>query len=67
MTAMIESFECGTAVLTNAPAAFQDLWMTFHGYDDVIGLIYLDDILIYSDNISEPQTHVQGSTLQTLH
>src|SRR5882724_4023069 len=45
--------------LFNAPAAFQrfmnDIFMDMI---DVIGIIYLDNILIYSDNISEHKIHV---------
>jgi len=45
--------------LTNAPAAFQRfLNDIFVDMIDVIVIIYLDDILIYSDNISEHKLHV---------
>src|SRR5882724_11493714 len=45
--------------LTNAPAAFQ-IFMNniFVDMIDVIVIIYLDDILIYSDSISEHKLHV---------
>src|SRR5712664_877707 len=46
--------------LTNAPAAFQ--WFMndiFADMIDVIVIIYLDDILIYSDNITEHKAHVR--------
>src|SRR5882724_9088500 len=46
--------------LTNSPAAFQ-LFMNdiFADMIDIIVIIYLDDILIYSDNISEHKAHVK--------
>src|SRR5882672_1080274 len=45
--------------LTNAPAAFQRFMNDiFADMIDVIVIIYLDDILIYSDNISEHKAHV---------
>ena len=46
--------------LTNAPAAFQ--WFMnniFADMIDVIVIIYLDDIPIYSDNITEHKAHVR--------
>jgi len=46
--------------LTNSPAAFQ--WFIndiFTDMIDVIVIIYLDDILIYSDNITEHKAHVR--------
>src|SRR5882724_10593595 len=46
--------------LTNAPAAFQRFMNDiFADMIDVIVIIYLDDILIYSDNISKHKLHVQ--------
>src|SRR5882672_1040571 len=46
--------------LTNAPAAFQRFMNDiFADMIDVIVIIYLDDILIYSDNISEHKAHVR--------
>src|SRR5882672_7941763 len=46
--------------LTNAPAAFQRFMNNiFADMIDVIVIIYLDDILIYSNNISEHKAHVQ--------
>jgi len=54
--------------LTNAPAAFQRFMNDiFADMIDVIVIIYLDDILIYSDNISKHKTPCSGSTLQTPH
>src|SRR5467141_897119 len=53
--------------LTNAPAAFQ--WFMndiFADMIDVIVIIYLDDILIYSDNITKHKAHVR-EVLQILH
>src|SRR5467141_3712693 len=45
--------------LTNAPAAFQRFMNDiFADMIDIIVIIYLDDILIYSDNISEHKAHV---------
>src|SRR5882724_5672051 len=38
--------------LTNAPTAFQRFMI------DIIVIIYLDDILIYSDNISKHKAHI---------
>src|SRR5882672_11093384 len=52
--------------LTNAPAAFQRFMNDiFADMIDVIVIIYLDDILIYSDNISEHKAHV-GEVLRRL-
>jgi len=52
--------------LTNAPAAFQRFMNDiFADMIDVIVIIYLDDILIYSNNISEHKLQRSGSTLQT--
>src|SRR5882724_9324644 len=46
--------------LTNAPAAFQQFMNNiFMDMINVIVIIYLDDILIYSDNISEHKAHVK--------
>jgi len=46
--------------LTNAPTAFQ-LFMNniFTDMIDVMVIIYLDDILIYSGNMSEHKAYVQ--------
>src|SRR5882672_1532269 len=45
--------------LTNAPAAFQRFMNEiFADMIDVIVIIYLDDSLIYSDNISKHKAHV---------
>src|SRR5882724_6278859 len=53
--------------LTNAPAAFQ-IFMNniFADMINIIVIIYLDDILIYSNNISEHKAHVQ-EVLHRLH
>jgi len=46
--------------LTNAPAAFQQFMNDiFADMIDVTVIIYLDNILIYSDNMSEHKAHVQ--------
>ncbi|SDA02660.1 BZ3500_MvSof-1268-A1-R1_Chr7-2g09543 [Microbotryum saponariae] len=46
--------------LTNAPAAFQHLMKSiFHDLLDVTVLVYLDDILIFSDSPSDHVVHVQ--------
>jgi len=46
--------------LTNSPTLFQRFMNDiFVDMIDVIVIIYLDDILIYSDNISEHKAHVQ--------
>jgi len=46
--------------LTNAPAAFQRFMNNvFADMIDVTVIIYLDDILIYSGNMSEHKAHVQ--------
>src|SRR5882724_4642114 len=53
--------------LTNAPAAFQRFMNDiFADMIDIIVIIYLDDILIYSDNISKHKLHVQ-EVLRRLH
>ena len=45
--------------LTNAPAAFQCFMnVIFSDMLDVCILVYLDDILIYSDNIEQHHKHV---------
>ena len=45
--------------LTNAPAMFQRFMNDiFADMINIIVIIYLDEILIYSDNISEHKTHV---------
>jgi Reverse transcriptase (RNA-dependent DNA polymerase) len=51
--------------LTNAPAAFQCLMnMIFSNLLDTCILVYLDDILIYSDNLDEHRLHVHEVLLQ---
>src|SRR5882724_5559379 len=46
--------------LTNAPAAFQQFMNDiFADMINVMVIIYLDKILIYSDNMSDHKTHVQ--------
>ena len=46
--------------LTNAPTTFQQFMNdVFADMIDVTVIIYLDDILIYSDNMSEHKAHVQ--------
>jgi len=46
--------------LTNAPAAFQQFMNDiFADMIDISVIIYLEDILIYSDNITQHQKHVQ--------
>src|SRR5882724_8214975 len=46
--------------LTNAPAAFQQFMNDiFADMIDVIVIIYVDNILIYSDNIYEHKVHVK--------
>jgi len=45
--------------LTNAPAAFQRFMNDiFSDMTDISVIVYLDDILVYSDNLSEHQQHV---------
>jgi hypothetical protein len=46
--------------LTNAPASFQR-WMNevLSDYVDVFCIAYLDDILIYSDNLEQHRQHVK--------
>jgi len=45
--------------LTNAPAAFQR-WInrTLQSYIDICCIVYLDDVLIYSDNLEQHQKDV---------
>ena len=46
--------------LTNAPAAFQKFINTvFADILDVFVIVYMDDILIYSDNPEQHREHVQ--------
>jgi len=46
--------------LTNAPAAFQRFMNdAFADMINITVIIYLDNILIYSDNMSEHKVHVQ--------
>jgi hypothetical protein len=46
--------------LTNAPASFQ-CWMNevLSNYLDIFCIAYLDDILIYSDNLTQHQQHIR--------
>jgi hypothetical protein len=46
--------------LTNAPASFQR-WMNevLSNYLDIFCIAYLDDILIYSDNLTQHRQHVR--------
>ena len=51
--------------LTNAPAAFQCLMNNiFLNLLDICVLVYLDDILIYSDTLEEHCHHVHEVLLQ---
>jgi len=53
--------------LTNVPAAFQQFMNNiFSDLLDVCVVIYLDDILIYSNNMSEHHRHVK-EVLKRLH
>ena len=46
--------------LTNAPAAFQHFMNNvFSDLLDVCVVVYLDDILIYSDDITQHQSHIK--------
>ena len=44
--------------LTNAPATFQRLMNIFLYLLDICILVYLDDILIYSDTLEEHRRHI---------
>ena len=45
--------------LTNAPTTFQHLMNDiFHNLVDIYMVVYLDNILIYSDNLDQHQEHV---------
>ena len=50
--------------LTNAPAAFQRLMNNVLDLLDTCVLIYLDDILIYSDTLEEHCCHIREVLLQ---
>jgi hypothetical protein len=55
--------------LTNAPAAFQHFMSNlFQDLIDVLVVVYLDDILIYSKNPADHEKHVQEvlSSVRTL-
>ncbi len=52
--------------LTNAPAAFQRFVNDiFADMLDVSVVVYLDDILIYSNNPADHQEHVREGSTQT--
>ena len=54
--------------LTNAPAAFQHLMNNvFSDLLDICVLIYLDNILIYSDTLEEHCCHIHEVLLQLQH
>ena len=53
--------------LTNAPAAFQRLMNNvFSDLLDICVLVYLDDILIYSDTLEEHLCHIHEVVLEPL-
>ena len=46
--------------LTNAPAAFIDLMnRVFHPYLDKFGVVFIDDILVYSKDAQELEQHLK--------
>ena len=46
--------------LTNVPAVFQNLMnQILHDFLDIFCVVYLDDILIYSENPDQHQCHVR--------
>ena len=46
--------------LTNTPATFQHLMNNiFHDLVDIYVVVYLDNILIYLDNLDQHQEHVR--------
>ena len=46
--------------LCNAPSTFQHLMnLVMHGFIDKFVLVYLDDILVYSDNQDEHEAHLR--------
>lgn len=52
--------------LTNVPASFQQLMLTiFRPYLDKFVVVYLDDILIFSNNLEEHEAHIR-KVLNTL-
>ena len=52
--------------LTNAPAAFMDMMQrVFRPYLDQFVIIFIDDILIYSDTVEQHAEHLR-TALQTL-
>ena len=52
--------------LTNAPAAFMDMMQrVFRPYLDQFVIVFIDDILIYSDSAEQHAEHLR-TTLQTL-
>ena len=52
--------------LTNAPAAFMDLMnRVFHSYVDQFVMVFIDDILVYSKDREDHDTHIRV-VLETL-
>ena len=52
--------------LTNARAAFMDLMnRVFHPYLDQFGIVFINDILVYSKNVEDHVFHLRV-VLQTL-
>lgn len=46
--------------LTNAPAAFMDLMnRVFHDYLDYFVIVFIDDILVYSESLKEHEDHLR--------
>ena len=52
--------------LTNAPTAFMDMMQrVFRPYLDQFVIVFIDDILIYSDTVEQHAEHLR-TALQTL-